>query len=426
MDRSSEPDDLLADTDGRLHHLLLPAIKAGGQGAIYQTREPNIGVKILKAGERAVDIVRSVRRLPIEDLTSIAAPLSTLQDRPGYVMVWLRGMVPLGENRLPPRGRISDIVEWYIASGGLRRRLVLCARLAEVIADLHGRGLVYVDLSMANVMVSDSGAAAEVRLIDLDNLRSATDQTLSVLTERWAAPELFNRQPPSRHSDAYSLALVAFTVLTGYHPFDDGDLVRFTPEQSPERIAAARGQLPSTIDPDDTSNATSSYLFPLDVVLTPTLLATFQRAFGSGRQQVEARPTAANLRRILWEAHDHTVICTCGFTTYLEAGSCAACDKPFNDVFIIEVRASPSSPPTATITIGANPVVIQRRHLPLPVEPRTRHDDVVQVSIEQGALALDAAPGWSCGARILRHDDRTELTNDKGISMTLRAVAHAS
>ena len=426
MDRSSEPDDLLADTDGRLHHLLLPAIKSGGQGAIYQTREPNIGVKILKSGEPAVDIVRSVRRLPIEDLTSIAAPLSTLQDRPGYVMVWLRGMVPLSENRLPPRGRLPEIVEWYVASGGLRRRLALCARLAEVIADLHGRGLVYVDLSMANVMVSESGSAAEVRLIDLDNLRSATDQTLSVLTERWAAPELFKPQPPSRHSDAYSLALVAFTVLTGYHPFDDGDLVRHTPEGSPERIAAARGQLPSFIDPEDTSNTTSSYLFPLDVVLTPTLLETFQRAFGSGRDQVDERPTAANLRRILWDAHDRTVTCSCGFTTYLGTGSCAACEKPFDDVFNIEVRASPSSPPTAAITIGANPIAVQRRHLPLPVEPRTRHDEVVRVSIEHGALVLDTAPGWFCGTGTLQHDDCTELTNDNGTSVTLRAVAHAS
>jgi hypothetical protein len=424
--RSSEHGDLLADADGRLHHLLLPAIKSGGQGAVYQTREPNIGVKILKAGERAADIVRGVRRLPIEDLVSIAAPLSTLQDRPGYVMVWLRGMVPLSENRLPTRGHLAEIVEWYIATGGLRRRLALSARLAEVLADLHGRGLVYVDLSMANVMVSDVGSAAEVRLIDLDNLRSASDQTLSVLTERWAAPELFKRQPPSRHSDVYSLALVVFTVLTGYHPFDDGDLVRYTPEESPERIAAARGHLPSFIDPEDSSNTTTSYLFPLDVVLTPMLLETFQRAFGPGRQQVDSRPTAATLRRMLWEAHDRTVTCSCGFTTYLEAGSCAACDKPFNDVFTIEILASPSSPPVATIAIGSNPVAIQRRHLPLPTEARTRHDDVVQASIEHGAVVLDAATEWSCGTRTLRHGDQTELTNNNGTSMTLRAVAYAS
>lgn len=425
MVRSSESDDVLVDADGRVHHLLLPAIKTGGQGAVYQTREPNIGVKILKDGERAADLVRGVRRLPIEDLTAIAAPLSTLQERPGYVMVWLRGMVPLSETPLPTRGRRTDIIDWYVATGGLRRRLALNARLAEVIADLHGRGLVYVDLSMANVMVSEAGSAAEVRLIDLDNLRSASERSRSFYTERWAAPEIFDGQPPSRLTDSYSLALVAFTVLTGYHPFYDGDLVRYSPEQSPERFAAARGHLPSFIDPDDTSNATSSYLFPIDVLLTPTLLDAFRRAFGLGRHHAETRPTAAALRRMLWEAHDRTVTCGCGFTSYVDTGACAACDAPFDHAFTVEVLASRSSSPSATIAVGTKPVPLLRRHLPLPIEPRVRHDDVLQLSVGRDAVLLDPSPGWACGTRTLRHGDHAELNGSNGESLVLRAVAHA-
>jgi len=423
--RSFEPNNVLVDADGRLHHLLLPAIKTGGQGAVYQTREPNIGVKILKDGERAADLVREVRRLPIEDLTSIAAPLSTLQDQPGYVMVWLRGMVPLSETPLPARGRRTDIIDWYIATGGLRRRLALSARLAEVIADLHGRGLVYVDLSMANVMVSEAGFVAEVRLIDLDNLRSASEKSRSFYTERWAAPEIFDGQPPSRHSDSYSLSLVTFTVLTGYHPFYDGNLVRYSPEHSPERFAAARGHLPSFIDPHDTSNSTTSYLFPLDVLLTPALLEVFRRAFGQGRSRTDTRPTAAGLRRVLWEAHDRTVTCDCGFTTYVDAGACAACDSPFSGVLTIEVLASRSSRPSATIAVGSKSVALLRRHLPLPAEPRVRHDELVRFSIENGAVILDSSPEWSCGTRILQHGDQTELSGSNGESITLRAVTHA-
>ena len=425
MDHSFEPDDILVDTDGRLHHLLHPAINEGGQGAVYKTKEPNIGIKLLKAGERAADLVREVRRLPIEDLASIAAPLSTLQGRPGYVMVWLRGMVPLSDTPLPPRGRRTDIIDWYIATGGLRRRLALSARLAEVIADLHGRGLVYVDLSMANVMVSEAGSAAEVRLIDLDNLRSASEKTSSFFTERWAAPEIFNGQPPSCHSDSYSLSLVTFAVLTGFHPFFDGDFVRYSPDQSPERFAAARGYLPSFIDNVDTSNATTNHLFPIDVVLTPTLLETFRRAFGQGRLQTDYRPTSAALRRMLWEAHDRTVTCGCGFTTYVDTGTCAACDSPFVDTVMIEVAASHSSRPSATIAVGAEPVSLLRRHLPLSAEPRVRHDEIVRFSIENGGVLLDAYPGWSSGTRTLRHGDQTELIGTNGESLVLTALAHA-
>ncbi len=426
MDHVSEPEEVLADADGRLHHLLLPAIKKGGQGSVYQTREPNIGVKILNHGERAAEIIRGVRRLHIEDLTSIAAPLSTLQDCPGYVMVWLRGMIPLSESRLPKGGNLQEIIEWYIATGGLRRRLAICARLAEAIADLHSRGLVYVDLSLANVMVSEAGSVAEVRLIDLDNLRSATDQSLSVGTAGWMAPEHYDNVPPSRHSDSYSLALVTFKVLTGQHPFNDGDFVYYAAGDAEVRIDAIRGLLPSFIDPDDSLNATSRYLLPLDVVLSQTLLTMFRRAFGSGRKQIDMRPTAATIRKLFWENYDGTVTCDCGFSSYLDSGACAACDKVFDKVFILEILTSPSSSPVARIAVGAVPVTIERRHLPLPMEPRSRHDELISVSVERDFVVLLAITSeWSCGAKMLRHNDQTELADANGTKLILRAVANA-
>ncbi len=426
MGRSSDAGNVLADTEGRLHHLILPAINSGGQGDVYQTQEPNIGVKILRDGEGATDVIRNVRRLPIEDLTSIAAPLSTLRERTGYVMVWLRGMATLGDIRLPLRSTRDQILDWYVATGGLRRRLALSARLAEVIADLHSRGLVYVDLNMKNVMVSDTGGAVEVRLIDLDNLRWATDRTLSVRTPDWAAPEIFARQPPSRHSDAYSLALVVFTVLTGYHPFYDGDLVRYTPDDSQIRLEAKSGMVPSTIDANDTLNATDHHLFPLEVTLNAELLTMFQQTFGAGRHDFGARATAASMRRKLWAAHDWTVGCECGFTTYFNAGACASCHRTFDDAFAVEILASPSSPAISRIAVGASPVVIERRHLPLPVEPRSRHDEVVRLSVERGSVYLESLSEWSCGTQVLRHGGQTELEGANGSIFTLRAVARAS
>lgn len=426
MAHSSEPDDVIVDVDGRLHHLLMPAINAGGQGEVFQTREPNIGVKVLTHAERAADIIRDVRRLPIEDLTSIAAPLATLRTRHGYVMTWLRGMVPLGTDRLPPSSRRNEIVDWYVATGGLRRRLALNARLAEVMADLHGRGLVYVDLNLANVMVSDTGTAAEVRLIDLDNLRHATDQSFLVYTPGWEAPELHADRPPTRQSDAYSLALVAFTMLTGYHPFSGGDLVRYSPDDSPIRQAALRGEVPSSIDPDDTSNSSDRFLFPLDFLLTDNLLTKFRRAFGPGRLHPDRRPTAAELRRVLWDAHDRTIACECGFSTYIDAGSCASCDAPFRAAFAIEVLSSPSLPPAARVTVGSVAVPITRRHLPLSVEARSRHDEVVRASVERGAVVLEPAPEWSCTPRTIRHGSYAEIADGRGTTFTLRATAYAT
>ncbi len=416
---------MLTDADGRLHHLIKPAIKSGGQGEVFQTREPNIGVKLLTGQKTSTEIIRNVRRLPIEDLSSIAAPLSTIEERAGYVMVWLRDMVPLSENRLPPFSRLDEVIEWFIRTGGLRRRLALSAKLAEILMDLHARGLVYVDLSMANVMVSNAGQDAEVRLIDLDNLRSATSVAPAVLTPRWAAPELFEGSPASRHSDSYSLALVSFATLTGYHPFDDGDRVRQTPEGSPEREAAALGQLPSFIDLDDTSNSTVRYLFPTEVILNSELFGAYRRTFGQGRQDVSARPTSAEWRRLLWQAYDLAATCECGFSTYITAGACAACDRPLDGAVTIEVSTPDGSEPSARIAVSNLVSSLSRRHLPLPVDPRTRHHEVMRMECIAGSVRFQPTAGWVCDRSRLRTGQSATLENEKGVKFLLRAVSDA-
>ena len=101
-------------------------------------------------------------------------------------------------------------------------------------------------------------------------------------------------------------------------------------------------------------------------------------------------------------------------------------EKVFDKVFILEILTSPSSSPVARIAVGAVPVTIERRHLPLPMEPRSRHDELISVSVERDFVVLLAvASEWSCGASTLRHNDQTELTDAKGTKFILRAVANA-
>ena len=62
--------------------------------------------------------------------------------------------------------------------------------MAELLAAIHGRGLVYVDPSPHNVFVSEPADADEVRLIDVDNLRPATTPGRTVYTPGYGAPEI--------------------------------------------------------------------------------------------------------------------------------------------------------------------------------------------------------------------------------------------
>src|SRR5262249_50624883 len=151
-----------------------------------------------------------VGRLPLEDL-AVARPIEHLRSPDvGYVMELFTGMVPLRSLLRPPKD-VDSVVRWYFATGGLRRRLRLLARAAEVFAELHGRGLVYVDPSPDNVFVSDTVDVSEVRLIDTDNLRTSTTPGRTLYTPGYGAPEIVSETgAPNSLSDAYSFSLVAF------------------------------------------------------------------------------------------------------------------------------------------------------------------------------------------------------------------------
>ncbi len=418
--------EALADSDGRLHHLIGAPI-TGGQGAVYSTREPGIGLKVFKRSTGGIEVVQRVRRLPIEDLSAIAAPLAALQDRDGYVMVWLRGMVPIRDIRLPSGGTERDVLGWYLRTGGLRRRVEICARLAAVIADLHARGLVYVDLNLTNAMVSEAVDSTEVRLIDLDNLRLASEGSLSFLTESFAAPEMFSRVPPSFASDAYSLAIVIFNTLVGYHPFEDGDLVRNSPDGSPERLRARHGLLPSFVDPDDQSNQTDRYLLPLDAVLTSELLAAFQQCFGPGRKDHWARPSAAVFARLLWEAVDNTIRCSCGFTSYRYTSEvCPFCGAAFDDALKVHVRLSRDVEPNlATVVVGTDGATLCQRHLPIPIEPRERLNILAKFRRKENGIEIEPSPRCLCSANFVSLGDHCELTTSSGSTFTLGVSADA-
>lgn len=119
----------------------------------------------------------AVKRLPLADL-EIARPLEMLREPVlGYLMELLTGMQPLSALCNPPKATTS-VAAWYFQTGGLRRRLALLARTADVLSALHGKGLVLSDPSPHNIFVSEASDATEVRFIDSDNIHYASSAGL--------------------------------------------------------------------------------------------------------------------------------------------------------------------------------------------------------------------------------------------------------
>ncbi len=258
----------------------------GGQGEVYAVEGGRLAVKIIRFGKSPVrreQLRRQldfVHRLSLDDL-SIARPLAMLgEPNLGYVMELLTSMEPLRKLVYPPK-EARSLMGWYIESGGLRRRLNLLARCAEVLSRLHGKGLVYGDLSPNNVFVSSGALGEEVYLIDTDNLcyQSAPDAS-RLYTRRYGAPEVvLGKSGVNSLTDAYSFAVLTFETLSLVHPFI-GDLVD---EGEPElEEQALTGLLPWIDHPDDERNR-ASHGIPREFVLSPRLKELSERAFIAGQ-----------------------------------------------------------------------------------------------------------------------------------------------
>lgn len=308
-------------------------IGEGGQGIVCTTNYPNVLVKVARATTEEkrnswTNKICALMRQPLEGLP-IAHPQALItQPQPGYVMELMDGLVPMTElMQVATDALMSDEgLSGYVNTGGLLRRLKMLARLARVLAELHGRGLAYGDLSPANVFVSQSLEYAEVWLIDADNVASQShDGQQGVFTPDYGAPEILRGESGiNTLTDSWSFAVMAYRILTLVHPLK-GDVVL---EGEPEREEAAlRGELPWVDHPVDRSNVLSIGL-PREITLNAPLRALFERCFNAGLNNPGERPSLNEWADAFEAATGHCDQCeSCGSTFfYTSKHICPFCD----------------------------------------------------------------------------------------------------
>lgn len=320
----------VSDVNG-VRYELRRQLGRGGQGAVYEVDGGKLAAKVLFDSSRPRrDMLRNVltrvRRLPLDDL-EIARPLDVLREPDvGYVMELLTGMRPLKALAAVPKGTPSP-ASWYVDAGGLRRRLQLLARGADVLSALHGKGLIYTDPSPHNIFVSDCRDATEVRFIDADNIHySSNASEPAVFTPGYGAPELLKCVTGANSlTDAHAFSVLAFETLALAHPLIGDDVANGPPEREEEALA---GQLPWIDDPRDASNRSSCGV-PRDRVLSPRLVDLAQRAFGIGLNTPTKRPGLAEWSKRLHAAGNATLACpSCAATFYFTEDQCPWCGGP--------------------------------------------------------------------------------------------------
>lgn len=317
-------------------------LSKGGQGTIVRIKgnaRQIVKLANAKANDPATvawaQQLARIRYLPVQDMgLPVVMPLAYIsKPRSGYVMELMEGLVPLESlmTDFDQAMREGRELQGFVQSGGLGRRLALLARLARVLASLHGLGIAHGDLSPRNVFVSSTHAHAQVWLIDVDNLCYAVrDSSLQIFTPDYGAPELLRGDlGVSTYTDIWSFAVIAFQLLTHLHPIKSGVLIDGDAELEAD---ALKGTYPWIDHPDDDRNRAESGL-DRAMVCTPELRRLFDQCFRQGLNEPAERPVMAEWAEAFEAASalqvrcDHREQC-CGGTFYWNSAlQCPFCDQ---------------------------------------------------------------------------------------------------
>ncbi len=322
----------LTSLRGGRHGRVLRLLGAGGQGAVYQieldgapfalkwyhehyTRiDLGLRARLNRAVERGAPAASFLWPLDLVEIPGRAEF--------GYIMPLrqprYRGMRDLIA-RPPQRIELS-----------LEQRLRLCARLAKSFLELHASGFCYQDINFGNIFLDPE--TVRILICDNDNVNIDGADASIYGTRKFMAPEVVRREVlPSTRTDLFSMAVLFFYVLIGWHPLDGR-------REAAIRVldAAAEMSLYGTeprflFDPVDDSNGPLEGLHEPLVrrwqALPETTRRLFIRSFGEGARNPERRVLEHEWIAAFAMASSAVLACgQCGYEHALERGAPARRD----------------------------------------------------------------------------------------------------
>ena len=303
---------------------LVEELSRGGQGIVYKTNHQNILLKGFihnkkneDEREKAEKWEQHIQWLINQDLNNLqlARPLILANKRKAYFMKLMDGLIPLDSllKSFIDAADKYEHIEDYLNKGGLKKRIRILFQLARTLNQIHSRGMLYGDLSLNNIFVSEDIDQAETWLIDCDNISYESYPGVTVYSPDYGAPELVRGEAMlSSMTDCWSFAVIAYQLLTHNHPFK-GEYVQDSAPDVEEQ--ALRGSIPWINDSSSRINECFVNL-PLQIVEESCLPELFKRCFEDGRVDPTKRPSIAEWLSALAEVDESLV-------------QCRACDSHF-------------------------------------------------------------------------------------------------
>jgi serine/threonine protein kinase len=214
-------------------------IGRGGMGAVYRAHDTrldrDVAVKVVRG-----DLVASAQAR--ERFTREAQLAARLQ-HPSIVTVFDYGTLADGSAYLVMEHVRGEDLRARLTRGPLGREeaALLLAAIADGVDAAHREQVLHRDLKPENILLPDTGGPPKVLDFGVAKLMSPTaaDGTLTgggtiVGTPAYMAPEQLRGTSVDARADVYSLAVMAYEMLTGRLPFGSGSFVDVAVRQSDE------------------------------------------------------------------------------------------------------------------------------------------------------------------------------------------------
>jgi hypothetical protein len=233
-------------------------VGSGGMAVVFSARDESLGRTVaLKVLSPTLAHDEEFRRRFLRESRTVAA-VEESHIVPVYGAGESDGVLYLA-TRFVPGGDLGTLLRHEGGPLAPGRAATLIAQVAAALDAAHHAGLVHRDVKPANVLIdSTPGRPEHAYLSDFGLSKAASSATgitatgMFLGTPDYCAPEQITGQPPvSARSDQYSLACVAFSLLTGTVPYARGETIAtlFAHVQDPvPSVVATRPGLAAAAD----------------------------------------------------------------------------------------------------------------------------------------------------------------------------------
>src|SRR5580704_13071629 len=294
----------------------------GAMGVVYHATDPAIGRSVAIKTIRILDINDTDRRDKLRERLFREARSAGVLSHPNIVTIYdmdeSDGLAYIAMAYVNGPTLEKILASEAPLSGANMLRILRQAALGLDYA--HGRGIVHRDVKPANIMTDEDGAVkiTDFGIAKITALNNVTETRTVVGTPNYMSPEQVQGLAVDGRSDQFSLAVIAYEILTGERPFQGEHLstvvYKIVAEQQPE-AQRINSTLTPQIDevlrrglakkPEDRYPNCSSFVGALEMACAESRGWTTLTAGASGALPTVSvpRPVIPSPARTLPEAH---------------------------------------------------------------------------------------------------------------------------